>query len=107
MDDPASNPVMDYQYQYDKTDNIKQKATEANTYDYQYDTLQRLTEAKTASEIEGWSYDPNGNRLSDDLNPGTWIYDENDRLTESPGTAYQYDQAGNTIRETVGPFATV
>ncbi|WP_071932431.1 RHS repeat-associated core domain-containing protein [Candidatus Thiodiazotropha endoloripes] len=107
--DPGQNPLMDYQYHYDSTGNILQKTTQTKSIDYDYDFLQRLSEAVTTIpsetgepqiEVEGWQYDPNGNRTLDNLNPGGWIYDNNDRLESSPTTSYGYDQAGNTISKT-------
>ncbi|MBV2124668.1 MAG: RHS domain-containing protein [Candidatus Thiodiazotropha sp. (ex Ctena orbiculata)] len=114
-EDPGQNPLLDYQYNYDATGNILQKATQAKTVDYDYDLLQRLTEAAATIqpdigdpqvEIEGWQYDPNGNRTQDNLNPGSWVYDLNDRLQSSPIATYGYDQAGNTISKTVGGIVT-
>ncbi|MBT3015939.1 MAG: RHS domain-containing protein [Candidatus Thiodiazotropha sp. (ex Clathrolucina costata)] len=114
-EDPGQNPLMDYQYNYDSTGNILQKATQAKTVDYNYDLLQRLTEAAATIqpetgdpqvETEGWQYDPNGNRTQDNLNPGSWVYDLNDRLQSSPIATYGYDQAGNTISKTEGGIIT-
>ncbi|MCU7937401.1 MAG: RHS domain-containing protein [Candidatus Thiodiazotropha sp. (ex Dulcina madagascariensis)] len=113
--DPGENPLLDYQYHYDATGNILQKATQGKTYGYDYDLLQRLTEAvattqpetgEPQTETEGWQYDPNGNRTVDNLNPGSWVYDNNDRLQTSPEAAYSYDQAGHTISKTVGGVTT-
>ncbi len=104
--DPAKNPLLDYQYSYDKSGNITQRKTDKGDHDYQYDALQRLTEAKSPTETEGWEYDPNGNRTKDNLTPGSWSYDENDRLNQSPTTRYQYDQAGNATQKTEGTKTT-
>ena len=98
--DPAANAVMDLAYTYDAAGNITQKATETLTYDYTYDALDRLTESASALEVEGWTYDPNGNRLSDNLNPGSWTYNDNDELEASPSAAYTYDAAGNPLTKT-------
>ncbi|MCU7886525.1 MAG: RHS domain-containing protein, partial [Candidatus Thiodiazotropha sp. (ex Lucinoma annulata)] len=114
-EDPGQNPLLDYQYNYDVTGNIQQKATQTKTVDYDYDLLQRLTEAAATTqpgtgepqvEIEGWQYDPNGNRTQDNLNPGSWVYGLNDRLQASPVASYGYDQAGNTISKTEGGIVT-
>ncbi|MEW8692850.1 MAG: RHS repeat-associated core domain-containing protein [Candidatus Thiodiazotropha endolucinida] len=114
-EDPGQNPLLDYQYNYDATGNILQKTTQAKTIDYDYDLLQRLTEAAATTqpetgepqtETEGWQYDPNGNRTQDNLNPGGWDYDVNDRLQNSPIATYSYDQAGNTISKTEGGITT-
>ncbi|MEW8203091.1 MAG: RHS repeat-associated core domain-containing protein, partial [Candidatus Thiodiazotropha endolucinida] len=114
-EDPGQNPLMDYQYNYDNTGNILQKAMQGKTVDYDYDLLQRLIEAvatiqpdtgDSQVDIEGWQYDPNGNRTQDNLNPGSWVYDLNDRLQSSPVASYGYDQAGNTISKTEGGITT-
>jgi RHS repeat-associated protein len=113
--DQGQNPLMDYQYNYDTTGNILSKVTQNKRFDYDYDLLQRLTEAAatfqdaegvTQTEIEGWNYDPNGNRILDNLNPGSWVYDNNDRLQSSPVATYGYDLAGNTISKTVAGVTT-
>ena len=101
-EDPAANAVMDFAYTYDAAGNIIQKVTETLAYDYTYDALDRLTESASALEVEGWTYDPNGNRLSDNLNPGSWTYNDNDELTESPTATYTYDDAGNPLTKTDG-----
>lgn len=100
--DAGTNPAMDYAYVYDVVGNITEKSTQARTYRYRYDDLDRLTESVSSFETEGWSYDANGNRLSDNLNPGVWQYSDNDELIESPGTAYGYDEAGNVVQKSVG-----
>jgi RHS repeat-associated protein len=113
--DPGENPLLDYRYSYDDTGNIRQKTTQAKTVVYDYDLLQRLTEAlattqsdtgEAQSETEGWLYDPNGNRTQDNLNPGSWDYDINDRLVSSPLATYSYDLAGNTLSKTQGGVTT-
>jgi RHS repeat-associated protein len=107
--------LLDYRYSYDDTGNIRQKTTQAKTVVYDYDLLQRLTEAlattqsdtgEAQSETEGWLYDPNGNRTQDNLNPGSWDYDINDRLVSSPLATYSYDLAGNTLSKTQGGVTT-
>jgi len=100
--DPASNPVMDYGYQYDAVGNITQKATDDLTYDYRYDELDRLTESQSGLETEAWTYDPNGNRLSDARHAGDWQYNANDELLASPLGDYSYDASGSPQTKTVG-----
>ncbi len=97
VQDPAEQTVMDEQYRYDARGKLSERHTEHGDYSYQYDGLERLTQAKGPEETEGWAYDPNGNRIQDLLKPGSWSYDENDRLVESPLGSYRYDAAGHTI----------
>jgi YD repeat-containing protein len=49
--DPGQSSVMNYQYNYDLTDNITTKATEAGTTNYSYDTLDRLTGARPSATM--------------------------------------------------------
>ena len=100
---PDASPIQAYGYTYDGTNNITQKATEHGHYDDNYDQRQRLTQAtdpQTPATPEGWTYDPNGNRTSDNRKPGPWTYDDNGRLLQSPLADYQYDNYGNLIEET-------
>jgi RHS repeat-associated protein len=114
--DPGQSSVMNYQYNYDLTDNITTKTTEAGTTNYSYDTLDRLTAAaytNTAQTNEAYSYDPVANRLTDSkTTAAVWSYDENNQLTQvlsgagtgSTGSpqaiSYTYDANGNTINTT-------
>ena len=41
--DPGQNELLNYQYSYDKKDNIESKTTEHGNYQYGYDDLYRLT----------------------------------------------------------------
>jgi len=69
--DPAQNILLNYQYNYDKMDNITAKVTEHGEYDYGYDDLYRLTGADNPVQTdEGFTYDAVGNRLTADDVPG-------------------------------------
>jgi RHS repeat-associated protein len=59
-----------------------------------------LIQAQSPDETEGWDYDPNGNRIEDLLSPGTWNYDDNDRLLSSPKGDWQYDDSGSPTQKT-------
>jgi YD repeat-containing protein len=65
------------------TDNV----TSANSYTYGYDDLDRLTSAVTASATRGWTYDDNGNRLSETgASPSTYtIASTSNRLSSISG----------------------
>jgi RHS repeat-associated protein len=107
--DPAQNPVLNYQYSYDKADNITQKATEHGNYSYAYDNLYRLTAATNPSPLisETYTYDPIGNRITDSQTPGNWQYDADNQLTQA-GTniSFTYDANGNTTTKTEGTNVT-
>jgi YD repeat-containing protein len=63
--DPAQNILMNYQYEYDKIDNITAKDTEHGAYEYGYDDLYRLTSADNPVQAdEAYTYDGVGNRLT-------------------------------------------
>ncbi len=42
--DPGQNDLLNYQYNYDKVDNITSKVTEHGDYAYDYDDLYRLAD---------------------------------------------------------------
>ena len=105
--DPAANPVLDYQYQYDPIGNITRKTTEHGTYTYSYDNRDRLTAAVNPTlPDEAWSYDPAGNRISDANLPGPWQYDDANALTAYSNVTLSHDANGSTIRKIVAGQAT-
>jgi YD repeat-containing protein len=106
--DPAQNDVLNYQYAYDKADNITQKTTEHGTYHYGYDSLYRLTQATNPSPLtnETYTYDPAGNRTSDSTVPGSWSYNSNNQITAYGNVTPDYDANGNTTTKTEGSTTT-
>jgi RHS repeat-associated protein len=112
--DPGANVMLNYQYDYDKMDNITAKATEHGPYAYGYDDLYRLTDVDNpAIEDEGFTYDLVGNRLTAANTTGNWAYNDNNELLTSPALTGQpdsavleYDANGNTIKKTVGSVVT-
>ena len=105
--DPGGNVLVDYDYAYDRMDNITTKATEHGDYTYGYDDLYRLLDADnpTVSD-EAFTYDPVGNRLTSAATTGEWTYNPNNELGEYDGTTFAYDENGNTIRKTQGTEVT-
>jgi RHS repeat-associated protein len=80
---------------------ITDTGTGANTWTLGYDPLDRLTSAATTSTINGWTYDANGNRLTQTgttaitFTPST----TSNQLNSTSGglvRSYSYDAAGNT-----------
>jgi RHS repeat-associated protein len=100
--DPGANLLMSRGYTYSPAGNITAKETEHGSYSYQYDTLYRLTEAMNPTQSdESYTYDPNGNRLTDWRIPGTWQYNANNELQSVGDTGYSYDVNGNMIQKAV------
>jgi len=84
------------------------KTTGANTWtlerteSYAYDAdLDYLTGASyndgLPNQNVNWTYDAAGNRISDTSQPGTWTYDNLNRMTASPGATYTNDILGNRL----------
>lgn len=93
---------------YDAASRITSKTdtgTSPVSWTYGYDSLDRLTSA-VGPQTQGWSYDANGNRLSETgANPSTYtVSGTSNRLTAVSGAlsrAYSYDGAGNTLSDGV------
>ncbi len=90
-------------YTYDagsRITSIFDAATNPNSWTFDYDLLDRLTVANGATQTQGWTYDANGNRLSE---TGTrarasTISATSNRLETLTGflnRSYSYDAAGN------------
>ena len=78
--DPGQNILLNYQYTYDKMDNIVLKDTEHGDYIYGYDNLDRLTTVDNPElNDEAFTYDPVGNRLTAADTTGTWTYNQKQR----------------------------
>ena len=112
-----STPVLASAYLYDpvlglKTDaNLSQKAPSSNDWvsyakqQYAYDPqLDYLTSASYDDDGNGtweathtWTYDAAGNRASASAQPGTWAYDNLNRMTQSPMGPYENDILGNRL----------
>ena len=112
-----STPVLASAYLYDpvlglKTDaNFSQKAPSSNDWvgyakqQYAYDPqLDYLTSASYDDDGNGtweathtWTYDAAGNRQTASAQPGTWSYDNLNRMTQSPMGPYENDIPGNRL----------
>jgi RHS repeat-associated protein len=106
--DPAQNPVMNYGYTMDDVGNITNQQTEHGAYQYGYDKLGRLEMVDNPNlQDETYTYDPVGNRLTDNNKPGTWGYNNNNQLTGiAATTSFVYDDNGSTISKTEGGTTT-
>ena len=78
------------------------------TIDYTYDPLQRLVAADySTGEFFHYSYDPVGNRLTQDTLAGTnsYTYDIANRLIEVDGVNYIWDDNGNLLDDGMREYA--
>jgi RHS repeat-associated protein len=91
-------------YDYDdafRITGITDTTSSALSWTYGYDDLDRLTSASKAGTTRGYTYDANGNRLTETgSSPSTLTVDANsNRLSSTSGAlarTYGYDSAGNT-----------
>ncbi|MEA3476644.1 MAG: RHS repeat-associated core domain-containing protein, partial [Bacteroidota bacterium] len=101
--DPGQNNLIDYQYTYDKMDNITAKETEHGDYQYNYDDLYRLTTTDNPDfDDEAFTYDPVGNRLTSSDTTGDWDYNLNNELLGYDNVSFEYDANCNMIQKNVG-----
>jgi YD repeat-containing protein len=80
---------------------ISDSSNSALTWTYGYDSLDRLTSGTTTSITDGWTYDANGNRLTQTgTTPITFsVASASNQLTATTGNlvrSYSYDSAGHT-----------
>lgn len=75
---------------------------------YVYDKLYRLEEANySTGEYYHYTYDPVGNRLSEETNIGTktYLYDDSNRLASVDGVTYTWDDNGNLLSDGTNTYA--
>jgi RHS repeat-associated protein len=80
---------------------ISDSSNSALTWAYGYDVLDRLTSATTSAITDGWTYDADGNQLTQTgSTPNTFsVSSTSNELTAITGTltrSYSYDAAGHT-----------
>ena len=86
---------------YDLNGNIVSRQTDVGTTMFQYDSLQRLEHEQGPAGMQSFTYDANGNRLSD--GGGQYNYEpSSNRLTSRYGQAVATDDAGNIIDDGQG-----
>ena len=91
----AGGEVYSLELLYDAAGRIEQKTettegVDAHVYDYTYDPDGQLTDVlRDGQPFESYSYDDNGNRTSLSA-----TYDNQDRLDNLDGVAYQFDDDG-------------
>jgi len=89
-------------YGYDANGNLASLQTIPQVYSFEYDLLDRINRTLEGPILEvgtpylNYSYDPNGNRLSDNQGGYNYVMASN-RLTASPYGPITLDPAGNTL----------
>jgi RHS repeat-associated protein len=92
-------------YAYDdafRITGISDAANSALSWTYGYDSLDRLNAASQSGISQGWTYDANGNRLTQTgTTPSTYTHSgTSNRVSTVAGSlsrTYAYDNAGNTL----------
>jgi RHS repeat-associated protein len=95
----SSGSIAQFAYAYDDALNVDTVTDNDGLHDYGYDGLNRLTTATHPAPSglptsEGYTYTAVGNR-KDTANPTAWTFDNNHRITASPGLTYTFDADGN------------
>ena len=86
---------------YDLKGNIISRQSASGTTDYQYDSLDRLVNEQGPQATQGFTYDANGNRLTDGGGGYTYAPASNVMATEH-GNPVVHDAAGNMIDDGQG-----
>ncbi len=118
----TSQLLIGRKYKYDSSGNIAEIQFDIGGVEYDYDSLGRLTQARPDNILqalglpqEQYSYDAVGNRLSSAHQPGTWIYNRDNQLTQYPriapfstavsqDTQVSYTQQGHMAQEKSGAW---
>jgi YD repeat-containing protein len=96
----AGNPNESFTWNLDALLTIRALTSDARKY--QYDTLQRLKNEGTLSTVtQSFTYDANGNRLSNGSNAYTYLANSN-RMATRKGVAITRDAAGNHTNNGLG-----
>ena len=95
--------LMDLAFVFDKEGKLTQKTSLAGNFSFQYDALGQLeTVDYPVLTDQIFTYDAVGNKLSDNLVPGAYQYNENSYLLTAGGESFSYDDNGNTLQRDDG-----
>ena len=104
-----SGQIAQYTYAYDDVLNVDTITDPDGLHDYGYDGLDRLTSATRPTGLglpnESYAYDKVGNR-EDPGNGALYGYDNNNRITASPGLTYTFDADGSVATRSDGATFT-
>jgi RHS repeat-associated protein len=89
---------------------IANASNSALSWSYGYDSLDRLTSASQTGNSQSWTYNANGNRLTQGgtLSSSYSISSSNNQISSISGTlsrSYSYDDAGNTTDDSMATFS--
>lgn len=100
---PSQTTVFDQQYQYGLEGELSNRTTQGRQVSYTYDDAMRLKQADPSGSGNGptetFELDAADNRLHDNVETSTWIYDDANRLKQRGDVSYEYDAAGNLTRK--------
>jgi RHS repeat-associated protein len=78
----------------------EQAGSDTRVYEYGYDLASRLSTVSVDGVVTAtYTYDGNGNRLTEDGSTVVGVYDAQDRLASYNGTTYAHDANGNRLAE--------
>ncbi len=106
------NAIETTNYSYDNANRISGIANTSNStlsWTYGYDSLDRLTSALETGTTLGWTYDANGNRLTQ-TGTSAWtvnVRSTNNQITSTSGAqarTYTYDTSGNVLTYLTNTF---
>jgi YD repeat-containing protein len=121
LQNKAVSSISNVSYTYDKTGNIKTITDNVDTQKSQafiYDPLYRLINATGGYGTIGYSYDPIGNRLKEDIAPQpadesvSYQYNHNNQITKAIKNGitvgeYFYDGTGKRIKKIANGETTI
>ena len=91
----------DASVQYDAAGNVIQRSTALGATTYTYDALDRLNSEVGPAKTQSFSYDANGNRLTDGMGSYTYPATSN-KMSTRLGTAVTHDAAGHLTSDGSG-----
>lgn len=99
---PDQTLAFELENRFGKLVELTERATDGETTRFEYDEAVRLVKADAgfmAGTSETFVIDTAGNRTEHSVVSGTWVYDDANRLQQRGDIGYEYDAAGNLIRQ--------